>query len=321
MKLILLYKQYIILIVLVSFIYPKAVKPKGNESMLKLVVETNEGNKVRPYYLIDRDGLVYSDFKGFKNGDKIGFQIMSRTHMASNSNTSKKYQFELIIMDGKKEVFRRDLNYNKKPTNVVSPEKDGFYFSHAGYWFEDIRMTKNLKIILKSKIKGQKVYTRLLANKKDNFKKSDSFFRPIDYQKNISIQYLNDNKKTKSKGWFLVSKENKQEFMISSNTLVRVLCRSVIGDDNPLSYTVRTHENGQWIGNYMFDNVSTENDAKIVTDYKKIKNNKLSKTRSFYLTVPSNQDTDYSYYSFSLPNDSDNEKVLIKVIEYEKSSK
>ena len=69
MKLILLYKQYIILIVLVSFIYPKAIKPKGNESMLKLVVETNEGNKVRPYYLIDRDGLVYSDFKGFKSGD------------------------------------------------------------------------------------------------------------------------------------------------------------------------------------------------------------------------------------------------------------
>ena len=62
--------------------------------MLKLVVGTDEGNKIRPYYVIDKDGLVYSNFKSFKTGDKIGFQIMSRTHMASNSNSNKKYQFD-----------------------------------------------------------------------------------------------------------------------------------------------------------------------------------------------------------------------------------
>ena len=44
MKLIQLYKRYVILIILISFIYPKAIKPSGKEDMLKLVVESNEGN-------------------------------------------------------------------------------------------------------------------------------------------------------------------------------------------------------------------------------------------------------------------------------------
>ena len=141
MKLIQLYRLCFIIILMISFLYPKTIKPKGKENMLKLVVETEEGNKVRPYYLIDNDGLVYSDFKNFKIGDKVNFQIMSRTYMASNSNSNKKYQFELVVMDGKKELFSKELSYKKKASNVTSPEKNGFYFTFAGYWFEDITIT------------------------------------------------------------------------------------------------------------------------------------------------------------------------------------
>ena len=322
MKLIQLYKFFILVFILCSTIYPKAIKPNGKENMLKLVVETKEGNKIRPYYVIDKSGLTYSDFKGFKIGDKISFQIMSRTHMASNSNSSKKYQFELIIMDGSKELLRRDLNYNKKTADVTSPEKKGFYFSHAGYWFEDIKLTKGLKVILNSKIKGQKIYVRLLANSSNEFSKSDSFMRPLDSQKNIIVEYLKNDKNIRSKGWFLVSEGNKQEFMIPSNSLVRVFCRSVIDDkNNDSDYTVKVHENGQWIGNYMFDKIITENNAKIITDYKKMENLPLSKTRSFYLSVPKVQDVNYSYYSFSVPDGlSDSDKMLIKIVEYEISN-
>ena len=318
MKLIQLYRLFILSIILLSFIYPKVIKPYGKESMLKLVVNTDEGNKIRPYYLIDRDGLVYSDFKGFEIGDKIGFQIMSRTHMASNSNSSKKYQFELVIMDGNKELFRRDLNYKKKPTNVTSPEKKGFNFTHAGYWFEDITMTKKIKIILRSKIKGQKIYARLLAHEKHRLEKSDSFLRPIDLQKNLTIKYLKDDKDIKSRGWFLVNQNNKQEFIVPSNSLVRVFCRSVMDDNNTPNYTVKVHENGQWLANYMFDEILTESQAKVITDFKKIKNISLSKIRSFYLSVPDVEDVDYSYYSFSIPpTASEDEKILIKIVEYE----
>ena len=322
MKLIQLYKLFISVIILLSFIYPKVIKPSGKESMLKLVVNTDEGNKIRPYYLIDRDGLVYSDFKGFEIGDKIGFQIMSRAHMASNSNSSKKYQFELVIMDGNKELFRRDLNYKKKPTNVTSPEKKGFNFTHAGYWFEDIRMTKNLKIFLKSKIKGQKIYVRLLAHKKHELEKSDSFLSPIDLQKKLTVEYLKDDKEIKSRGWFLVDQNNKQEFIFSSNSLVRVFCRSVIDDNNTSNYTLKVYENGQWLANYMFNEFLTENQATVITDYRKIKDIPLSKTRSFYLSVPHIEDVGYSYYSFVIPDTAyENEKILIKIIEYEKSDK
>ena len=322
MKLIQLYKQFFIIVILLSFIYPKTIKPKGKEDMLKLVVETKEGNKIRPYHLIDKDGLMYSDFKGFKVGDKVNFQIMSRTHMASNSNSSKKFQYELIIMDGKNELLRRDLSYNKKSTNVTSPEKKGFYFSHAGYWFEDIKLTKKLKIILKSKIKGQKIYIRLLANKKDELVKSNSYLKTIDYQKNINVEYLKNNKKVKSKGWFLVDKKNKQQFMIPSNKLVRVFCRSVMGQEEFSSYTLSVHENGQWISNYMFDKLITENQAKITTSYRELKDLSLSKTRSFYLNVPTPKNVNYSYYTFSLPDKSDeNEKILIKIVEYKDSVK
>ena len=319
MKLIRSFKKILLLVFLCSIIFPKTIKPNGKEDMLKLVIETNEGNKVRPYYMIDKDGLMYKDFKGFKPGDKISLQIMSRTHMASNSNSSKKFQLELIVMEGSKEVSRRDLSYRKKSTNVTSPEKKGFYFSHAGYWFEDIKLTKKTKIILKSKIKGQKIYTRVIADKKDKLSKSDTFIKTVDSQKNIVVEYKKNNNKIKSKGWFLVDKNLEQQFMIPSNKLVRVFCRSVINDEPEKNYSVSVHENGQWIGNYMFEELKTENNSKIVTDYKKIKDKNLSKTRSFYLNIPDGK-SNYSYYTFSLPKDSNkNDKVLIKIVEYEKS--
>ena len=133
---------------------------------------------------------------------------------------------------------------------------------------------------------------------------------------------MKDNKKIKSKGWFLVDKSNKQQFMIPSNRLVRVFCRSVMNQKGLSNYSMSVHENGQWIGNYMFDKLITENQAKITTNYKEVKNLSLSKTRSFYLNTPTSDDVDYSYYTFSIPGQSDeNEKILIKIIEYEKSEK
>ena len=55
MKLIRSFKKILLLVFLCSIIFPKTIKPNGKEDMLKLVIETNEGNKVRPYYMIDKD--------------------------------------------------------------------------------------------------------------------------------------------------------------------------------------------------------------------------------------------------------------------------
>ena len=304
MKLIQLFKIYLIcIVVLVSFLFPRVISPAGNEDMLKLVVSSEEGNKVRPYYLVDANGLEYSDFKDFKVGDKVNFQVMSRTYVASNSNSNKKYQFELAVYDDKKEIFKRDLSYKKKPANVTSSEKSGFNFTYAGYWFEDIKITNKTKIVIRSKIKGQKIYVRLLANKIDEPQKTDFVYSQIDAQKNLSVKYLDDEKEKTSRGWYLINEDNKQEFMLSANSLVRVFCRSIINEKIDSHYVLKVNENSQWIGNYTFDYVESEQDAKIVTNYKDLKGVQLSKTRSFYLSVPNIEGVDYSHYTFIVPND------------------
>ena len=315
MKLIQLFKMYLFsLIILVSFLFPRAIKPIGNENMLKLVVATEEGNKIRPYYLIDSDGLEYSKFKDFDIGDKVNFQIMSRTYVASNSNSNKKYQFELVILDGDKELFKRDLNYKKKPTNVTSSEKIGFHFTFAGYWFENINISNDMKIVIRSKIKGQKIYIRLLADKINESKKSDFYYSPLDLQKNISVRYINENKKITSKGWYLVNPNNKQEFMLKSNSLVRVFCRSLINEDSESHFTLKVYENNQWIANYTFDEILSNQNAVVNTNYKDLKDSSLSKSRSFYLSVPSIDSANYSNYTFTVVDDNN---VLIKIVEYE----
>ena len=315
MKLIQLFKIYLfLLIILVSFLFPRAIKPVGNENMLKLVVATDEGNKVRPYYLIDSDGLEYSKFKDFDIGDRVNFQIMSRTYVASNSNSNKKYQFELVVLDGEKELFKRDLNYKKKPANVTSSEKAGFHFTFAGYWFENINISKDIKIVIRSKIKGQKVYIRLLADKINESKKTDFYYSPLDLQKNISVGYINDNKKITSRGWYLVNQNNKQEFMLNSNSLVRVFCRSLIEDESASYFTLKVYENNQWIGNYTFDGILSNQNAVVNTNHKDLKGSLLSKTRSFYLTVPFIDSANYSNYTFMVVDDNN---VLIKIVEYE----
>ena len=321
MKLIQLFRLFFITVLIISYLYPKTVKPEGKEDMLKLVVQTDEGNKVRPYYLIDKDGLVYLDFNNFKIGDKVNFQVMSRTYMASNSNSSKKYQFELVVMDGNKELFSRDLSYKKKSSTVTSPEKNGFYFTFAGYWFEDIVITKKTKIILRPTVKGQKVYVRLLGHKVNESNKTDLLISPLDLQKKITVEYLKDDSIVKSKGWFLINKDNKQEFILESNSLVRILCRSIIKDKEDISnYSVKVYENSQWMGNYMFDEFLSENDAKVITSYKNLKDSSLSRARSFYISVPTNKTINYSYYMFSVDDESDDD-LLIKIIEYENSNK
>ena len=68
-------------------------------------------------------------------------------------------------------------------------EKKGFYFTHAGYWFDNIELTKKTKIQLIPKIKGQKIYIRLLAQQNDEIQKSESKIHPVDYQTDISIGF------------------------------------------------------------------------------------------------------------------------------------
>ena len=312
MKLIQLYRAFVLIASISSLLLSKTVKPNGNESFYKLIINTEEGNKVRPYYLIDNDGLEYTNFKNFKPDENINLQVVSRTNVASSSNSKKKYKFDLIIMDGKKTILERELSYNKKASNVTSPDKKGFNFTLSGYWFENITVTKNTKVILKSKIKGQKIYIRLLANENDKKNRDNSKIYPVDHQKNLSISFMDKGEALKSSGWFLVSSANKQQFMLNENDLIRVFVRQ-IGNINPTEGLI-VYENNQWIGNYIFDFKESLNSAYIASDYLNLNNKSISSYNSFYLSVPSVNDKNYSYYTFDVDT---NSKFLIKLVKYE----
>ena len=99
MRLIQFYKLISITIIISCFTYAIPINPtySNKEEKVTLITKTkSEGNKKRNYYLIDDNGLMfkYNNFKsaGYKKGDNINLQIMSRTYMASNSNERKKYE-------------------------------------------------------------------------------------------------------------------------------------------------------------------------------------------------------------------------------------
>ena len=163
------------------------------------------------------------------------------------------------------------------------------------------KITKNTKVILKSKIKGQKIYIRLLANKNDEKSRDNSKIYPVDNQKNLSISFSDNGETLKSSGWFLVSSNNRQQFMLDENDLIRVFVRE-IGNIDP-SQGLTVYENNQWMGKYMFD-------------YKDLSNQSISSFNSFYLSVPSINNKDYSYYTFDVEEGVD-AKFLIKLVKYE----
>ena len=322
MKLMQFYK-ILLLIIGCCYIYATPVKPNNSskEENIVLITKTkSDGNKKRHYYLIDDDGLKYSytNFKslGYKVGDKVNLQIMSRTYMASNSNERKKYEFELVILKRKKEIFKRDLTYSKKSSDVVSQKtKKGFYFTQAGYWFEDIILDKETEIIIKPKVKkGHKVYIRLIAEKKSKKTVSKDRVYPVDYQKKISISYEDGIKRN---DWYLIDSKLKQQFMLDENKIYKVITRKVKSDStDQLNYSIDVSENGQFLGEYIFEGNLSNKNAYISSDYLDLKNRKLSKENSFYVSVPndSNINREYAYYTFS----SDKNILLIKLIEYEK---
>ena len=329
MRLIQFYKLISITIIISCFTYAIPINPtySNKEEKVTLITKTkSEGNKKRNYYLIDDNGLMfkYNNFKsaGYKKGDNINLQIMSRTYMASNSNERKKYEYELIINKGKSEIFRRDLIYSKKSSDVVSQKTNkGFYFTQAGYWFEDIILDLEtvIKIIPKVK-KGHKVYIRLLADKNEKNAVVESRVYPVDYQKKISIKYEDGKKRN---DWYIINKDLKQQFMLKENRRYKIYTRSIILDTNikdeqnnlSQNYSLVAYENGQFLGKYMFEGTPSSKGAYISTDFLSMKNKKLSKSNSFYVSVPNSNDPDkeYAYYTFSSNSD-----ILIKLVEYEK---
>jgi len=325
MRLTLLYKTILLILLFNSFILPDSISPSSSmqEEKINLVIDTEKGKKERAYYLVDDNGLLFKtkDFlkKGFRIGDRLNLQFMSRTYLASSNDNRKKFQFNLIIKKKGKTLLDRDLTYNKRISSAASPQhKKGFSFTYAGYWFEDLKLTDDLEVYVMP-VAGvkQKVYTRLIAKKNQKSKKMKSKISPIDYQKNITISESGSNEK---KDWYLITKDNKQQFKLDSQGRYQILTRLVIDElknnDNVLEYyELMAYENNQKLGNYIMEgNLSIAN-ARVETDYSGLSGKFLSKYSSFLVSVPQTT-RKYSYYTFKLPKE-DKRKILIKILEYD----
>ena len=332
MKLIQSYKIVLLILISSCFLFSESINPSqsNKEEKINLVVDTDKGTKERRYYLVDDNGLQFTakDFikKGFKIGDRINLQIMSRTYLASSNNKHKKFQFELIIKRSKNhEPVKRNLTYSKKTSSATSPNnKKGFSFTYAGYWFEDLKLTEDLQISIKPKEnRTQKVYVRVIGNENEKKKRTKKKITPIDYQKNITVTSESSSKELiVKKDWYLITKDNKQQFKLDSNASYEVLTRLIIEKnseipDNSKYYKLNAYENNQRLASYIMEgNLSLAN-AKIKNNYNDLEGKLLSKYSSFFISVPHaiNKGKKYSYYTFKLPKNSE-DRILIKILKY-----
>ena len=65
-------------------------------------------------------------------------ETISRTLIASNSNTDKTFGIELEIIKDNTSIEVKELTFNKKSSNAISDLKPGWNYTKAGFWFEEL---------------------------------------------------------------------------------------------------------------------------------------------------------------------------------------
>ena len=304
---------FIFLSISLSFLLSKPIKPNGDEQMYKLSGISNK--ETRSYYLLDKDGLSYSKLLRLgEKGDRMILKVIARSSIAPNSNSRKSFGCKLVIKDGKKTLLSKELKYNKKASNVSSlTDKKGFYFTEAGFWIEEVVLSKNLKVFIKPLKGSSDTVVRLTMEDSDVREKNSNKISTLDRQKKFDIQFLNKNlKMVSSKNWILLDNKHEQKFKVKGPKIIRIFTRSVIDDLNIPYYSVSLYEDEKWISDYMFNKKSSNQDAKIVNS-KSLSNSKLSKFNSFYFNVPLGT----HYYSLKIPKGDLSNEVLFKIEEYD----
>ena len=310
----LLYKL-ILSIILISLIFPRHVKPSGNEKLYKLSGISSKST--RSYYLLDENGLSYSNLKRYVNNNNAVVKIISRSQIAPNSNSKKSFGFKLIIKKGKKTILSKELQYNKKSAKVTSPkDKKGFHFTEAGFWIEEVDVNEKIKIYVKPLDGSSDVFVRVVIEDSQNRNLKDSKkITTLNRKQNFSIKYENnEGKNIKSHNWYIVDDDNVQKFKLSGPSIIRVFTRYIYAEEqnsDMMIYPLVLYEDEKWMGEYSIIPEKSQQNAKFVN--KDLDNYELGKYKSFYFNVP--QGT--HYYTIKIPSASNENKFLFKIEEYE----
>lgn len=302
------------LLIFISMLFSKHVKPNGKEELFKLSGISN--NSTRSYYRLDRDGLSYSKFKKYvEDGENAIVRIISRSQIAPNSNSKKSFGYKLIIKKGKKTIISKELKYNKRASKVSSTKQKGFYFTEAGFWIEEFEVEDKMKIYIKPLDGSSDAFIRLVLDKSQDRVIKDTKIKTLNRKQNYSIEFESKSgKKSKSHNWYVIDSDESEKIKLEGPIIVRFFSRYIY-DDNKKTYmdlySIIMHEDEKWVSEYNFIPEKSNKNAKILN--KDFEDYSLGKYKSFYYNVPAGT----HYYTIKIPNASNDNKFLFKIEEYE----
>ena len=300
---------------LLSFVLAFDIKPDNSKNIVKIKVD----DKNRTYYHLKRGEVLEYDLssKDLDNlNSKHSLKIISRTMIASNSNSNKVFGIEVSVFNheldenkniiGTNLVDSRSLMYDKIVSSAVNEDKPGWNYTKAGFWFEELdNLNKTIKISL---IDGSPAVELKLIAEEVVLRKSESELEPITLNEEFIVTYKDESEQEykKSDNWFLLKQENPLQYKIKGPKIVRFISRVNLRDvnlDDEYDFTLR--EDGRFISNYTYEVSKSDADALI-----DVSNVEVSGYKSSFYNVPKG----IHYYTFFNSNSSN---IYLKLEEYE----
>tara|TARA_B100000029_G_C17598830_1_gene965092 strand:+ start:2765 stop:3706 length:942 start_codon:yes stop_codon:yes gene_type:complete len=290
------FKFYIFFIIL-SFVLPLELKPSNSNELIKINVD----GKNRTYYHLEKNKeLIYSfDNEGIKDlSQRFSLKVVSRTVIASNSNSNKTFGINIDVFDGDQLVDSQNVTYNKDVSNATSDAKPGWNYTKAGFWFQELNDLENktMKITL---MKGSPGVEVKLLLEKINLRISEKELSPINKVEKHNVIYNDEEGNSiTSKNWYLLTDSNILQFKISGPKMIRFISRVVTEDDDNENqmYSFLLREDGRYISNYNHSYKNSKSNAVV-----KGLNERLSSYNSSFYNIPKG----IHYYSF-ISNDENN---------------
>jgi len=285
------------------------IKPDNNNNIIKINID----DKNRTYYHLKKNEEIEYSFldKGIKKiSNRHSVKFISRTLIASNSNSNKVFGIEVSIYQDDILLDVRNLEYNKRTSNAKSDSKPGWNYTKAGFWFEELENLENSKIKIKLLDGSPEVAIKIIIDE-IKFRTSKSELEPITMNEEYLVQYKVNNQDTSYKSsdnWFLLDEDNPLQYKISGPKIIRFISRSEIKNENlNNNYSFILREDGKFISKYSYESVLSESEA-FIKDSGAV----LSGYNSSFYNIPKG----IHYYTFFFKNENNN-NIYLKLEQYE----
>ena len=301
--------KVLVILNLFCLLFSVEIKPDNNKDIVKIKV----GDNNRTYYHLKKnDKIVYSfKDKGLENLlKKHSIKIISRTLIASNSNSNKIFGLELSIYNNNDLVEKRQLKYNKKTSNAISESKPGWNFTKAGFWFEELEDLEDVFIELTLLEGSPDIEVKLLVEK-ISLRSSKAELNPITMQDEFIVRYkdtMDDSINKNSDNWYLLNEFNPLQFKIKGPQIIRFISRYQLKGEESTNYSFILRENGKYISQYNYEGKLSSSEA-----YIKESNIAVSGYNSSFFNIPKG----IHYYTFSVSDNKQERDIFLKLEHYE----